>query len=308
MQQKLFISIEDLTNTKLPPNSSLHYSFLADNHAHVNMCQKPFEVIKNFIKNNGKQIIDTSTNAKELTISKTLKDKYPNIIKIANAIHPEYLHPNALTFFKDKIEPKLQEALTFTKQKETSKFIIDYAIKLFEQNKNNINAIGEIGLDIYKLPQEFIKPTINLQTELLNAYLELASKYNKPIVLHIRGNTNQDHTLYLQALKIIKNYHSQHSLPAVYFHSFTATWQQAKPIIDAGYYIGINGIATYSSAKHLIEVIKNAPASQLLPETDSPFLIPNKAKTKFFINKNQNEPLGVKWVIEKILSIKNQQF
>ena len=299
---KQFFTMQDILNTIAEQQNS---GILADNHAHVNLHPQPFEVIKNFYKHNGRFIIDVSTNAKELQISQKIYNQaqtsMPELkMHIANAIHPEYLHKLGIDFYKERISTELAYAISKTLETLNSQYIIDYATTLLEQNLNSISIIGEFGLDIYRLRQEDILQALRLQQDLFLAYLQLASKHNLPIMLHIRGHKNEDHSLYLQALKLIKQFENQHSLPAVYFHSFTGTWEVAKPIVDAGYFIGINGIATYSSAKYLVEVIKNTPAKQILPETDAPFLIPNRAKTKMFIDKKLNEPLGVQYIIEMI--------
>lgn len=303
---RIFYSLQDL----------ITQTFLADNHAHVNMHPKPCEALFNFSKYSGLQVIDVSTNAQELLKSLELhkckqENARPNnplqnlmppkllTILHAHAIHPEYLHPNALQEYKKRIEPELFNAIQKTLDTNSSNTIVDYATKILKNNKQQIHVIGEFGLDTYHLPQEHIKQTLNLQKDLFLAYLHLAEQLNKPIMLHIRGQKVGDHNLYLQVYKLIHNFLQKHSLPAVYFHSITAPWEYIKPIVDQGWYIGLNGIATYKSANYLLEVAKNTPADQILPETDTPFLIPNRAKTKLFVDRHQNEPLGVKWVVEK---------
>lgn len=309
---QIFYSLQDL----------LEYNVLADNHAHVNMHPKPCEALFNFAKNNGVQVIDVSTNAQELLRSLELhkchnsKDQNlkirnadtkplerlslkPPTILHAHAIHPEYLHPNALQEYKKRIEPEFYNAIQKTLETKSSNTVIDYAQNLLINNQNNIQVIGEFGLDTFGVEQDKIKQTLNLQIDLFIAYLHLAEQLNKPIMLHIRGQKIGDHNLYLQAYRLIHKFLQTHSLPAIYFHSITAPWEYIKPIVDQGWYIGLNGIVTYKSASYLLEVAQNTPTNQILPETDAPFLIPNKAKTKLFVDKHKNEPLGVKWVVEK---------
>ena len=292
---------------------------LADNHAHVNMHPMPCKALFNFAKHNGIQVIDVSTNAQELLKSLELQRcinsptakrnegqaktlQLPTVLH-AHAIHPEYLHPNALQEYKKRIEPELYNAIQKTVETKSSNAVIDYAKNLLINNKHNIQVIGEFGLDTFGVEQDEIKQTLNLQIDLFNAYLHLAEQLNKPIMLHIRGQKIGDHSLYKVAFELIHDFLHTHTLPAVYFHSITAPWEYIKPIVDQGWYIGLNGIATYKSASYLLEVAKNTPASQILPETDAPFLIPNKAKTKLFVDKHTNEPLGVKWVVEMVKGV-----
>ena len=309
---QIFYSLQDL----------LKQNILADNHSHINMHPKPCKTLHNFAKHKGIQVIDVSTNAQELLKSLELhkcnnalpKDTYKNnsenqaqkpqlpTVLHAHAIHPEYLYPNSLQEYKKRIEPELFSALQHTLDTNSINAIIDYATKIFTNNKHKIQVIGEFGLDTFGVEQDKIKQTLNLQIDLFIAYLHLAEQLNKPIMLHIRGQKIGDHSLYKVAFELIYNFLHTHTLPAVYFHSITAPWEYIKPIVGQSWYIGLNGIVTYKSASYLLEVAKNTPASQILPETDAPFLIPNKAKTKLFVDKHINEPLGVKWVVERILS------
>ena len=57
------------------------------------------------------------------------------------------------------------------------------------------------------------------------------------------------------------------------FHSFSGTLEQAQLVIDLGFKIGVNGIITFKKSG-LDEVISKIDPSNLLLETDSPYLTP----------------------------------
>ncbi|MNV80016.1 putative deoxyribonuclease YcfH [compost metagenome] len=56
-------------------------------------------------------------------------------------------------------------------------------------------------------------------------------------------------------------------------HCFTGNLEQARKAIDLGFYLGIGGVVTYKKAG-LDEVLKDIPLTNLVLETDSPYLAP----------------------------------
>ena len=72
----------------------------------------------------------------------------------------------------------------------------------------------------------------------------------------------------------------------------------AKKCMDMGFYISVPGTVTFPKAKELKEVVKKVPLSNLLIETDCPFLTPVPYRGK------RNEPLFVRYVAEEVASLK----
>jgi len=101
-------------------------------------------------------------------------------------------------------------------------------------------------------------------------------------------------------------------------HGFVGTTEQLQEYLKMGFYIGFNGIifkkvielrssSVLRSARpiegiNFEENIKNTPLDRMLIETDCPYLIPPA------FPENRNNPLGVKFVAEKIAEIKNITF
>ena len=92
--------------------------------------------------------------------------------------------------------------------------------------------------------------------------LDIASKYNKPIVVHSRDAVQDTYN-------ILKMYHLRGSI-----HSFSGSVEMAREFIKLGYKIGVGGIITFKNAKNIKEVVKNIDLSYILLETDSPYLTP----------------------------------
>jgi TatD DNase family protein len=134
------------------------------------------------------------------------------------------------------------------------------ALKKFEKlvSDNKIVAIGECGLDYYynHSPKE-------AQIEVLRFQIELAIKKGLPLIFHVREAFDDFWDVF-------------NDYPAIkgVLHSFTDRKVNLELALSSNMYIGVNGIATFSKNEHLAEVYKQIPISQLLLETDAPFLTP----------------------------------
>lgn len=71
--------------------------------------------------------------------------------------------------------------------------------------------------------------------------------------------------------------------PAI-LHCFTGAIQEAEEVLKRGWYLSLSGIVTFKKSLALQEVAKQVPLSQLLIETDAPYLAPQSRRGK------QNEP------------------
>lgn len=116
-------------------------------------------------------------------------------------------------------------------------------------------AIGEIGLDLYMQDAQFDK-----QTRLLDAQLQLAKRYDLPVILHSR-RTHDQLALHLR----------RHNLPRRgVVHGFAGSLQQAERFIQLGYAIGVGGTLTYERASKTRNTLATLPLTSLLLETDAP--------------------------------------
>ncbi|UJF19715.1 TatD family hydrolase [Vibrio sp. SS-MA-C1-2] len=116
-------------------------------------------------------------------------------------------------------------------------------------------AIGESGLD-FSLPQE----THDQQVEWLIYQIEIANRYQLPLICHSRKSHHQ----LIQLLR-------RHPVTrGGVIHGFSGSLQQAEQFIELGFYIGVGGTITYPRAKKTISTIKNLPLTALLLESDAP--------------------------------------
>ena len=150
-----------------------------------------------------------------------------------------------------------------------------------ENIKNNkIVAIGEIGLDYY-----WVKDNKDKQKELFEYQLKLAEKYNIPVIVHSREAT-QD------TIDILKKYNVKGII-----HSFSGSYEVAQIYIKMGFLLGINGVVTFKNC-NLKDVIERIDVSNIVLETDSPYLtpVPNRGK--------RNDPTKVMDIAKFIADIK----
>ncbi|MDB5164281.1 MAG: sec-independent protein translocase protein [Candidatus Saccharibacteria bacterium] len=119
-------------------------------------------------------------------------------------------------------------------------------------------AIGECGLDYYY----HHSPKAD-QEKILRWQLELATTYKLPCVFHVRDAFDD-------FWKIVDNY------PGItgVIHSFTADKKVLLQTLQRGYYVGLNGIMTFTRTEAQLEAAKAVPLDKLLLETDAPFLTP----------------------------------
>ena len=162
--------------------------------------------------------------------------------------------------------------------------ISDNSFKFIEENLNNkkIVAIGEIGLDYY-----WVKDNKEKQKKLLRKQMEIAEKYNMPVVIHSRDAIEDTYD-------ILKDYKVKGTI-----HCFSSSYEMALKFIKLGYKIGIGGVVTFKNSKKLQDIVERLELKDILLETDSPYLSPEP------LRGTKNVPYNTYYVAKKIAEIKN---
>ena len=227
---------------------------MIDSHAHI--LSEYYEDISSFIEELKDKDIERVVNcADSIQTSKEVLElyrKYDGYLVPAIGIHPE----NA-----DLKENK-----------------VEYLEEILKNNK--VVAIGEIGLDY-----NFNDENKDEQKELFNRQLDLAEKYNLPVIVHTRDSI-QD------CFDILK----KRKLKGV-IHCYNGSIEMAREFIKLGYKLGIGGVLTFKNAK-LYEVVEQLDMKDILLETDSPFLSPEPYRGR------KNKPSNVFYVAKKIAEVK----
>lgn len=156
-------------------------------------------------------------------------------------------------------------------------------------------GIGECGIDIFRLSPELDNETdravlLKLQETVFRKQIQLAVKYDKPIMIHARES-------YKKILEILDEEFITHGAKLRgNAHFFAGTVEEAQAFLDRGFTVSFTGVITF--AKQYEELVRYVPLEKMLSETDCPFVTPAPHRGK------RNEPVFVKEVVKKIAEIK----
>jgi TatD DNase family protein len=149
-----------------------------------------------------------------------------------------------------------------------------------------VRAIGETGLDYFRTPPELR----GVQQDSFKWHIELAKKTGKALVIHDRDSHEDVLSVLLEVGAPEKTV----------FHCFSGDVEMAKTCIERGYILSFAGTMTFKNAPALREAVKLVPHSQLLVETDSPFLAPTPHRGK------QNTPSQIPTIVRAIAAERNE--
>ena len=242
---------------------------LIDTHCHldnIKYIDDIDEVIENALNNGIKSFLIPGADFKDLPRAVSLAEKYDSIF-FAVGIHPYDCE--------------------------------NYDLKIFEKYISHPKciAIGECGLDYYRLPKdedEKLK-NIQLQKEVFISQINFAKKVKKPLIIHIRDASND-------SKKILIDYEAK-KVGGV-LHCFNAD-SNLLELVNHNFYFGIGGVVTFKNAKKLIEILPKIQLDKLVLETDAPYLTPHPFRG------TGNEPKYVDLIslkISEILKIEKNEF
>jgi TatD DNase family protein len=163
---------------------------------------------------------------------------------------------------------------------------IEGIIRSGQPAEDRLVAVGEIGLDYF-----YTHSPRQIQIEALEAQIELALKYNLPVIFHVR-EAFDDFWPLLDNFTGIRGE----------LHSFTDTQKNLEAGLKRGLYVGVNGISTFTKDETQKATFNTIPLERLLLETDAPFLTPAPLRGKV------NEPAFVKNVAEYHARVRGLSF
>jgi len=184
-----------------------------------------------------------------------LRDAHPKNIFLMMGLHPTHVKEN----YADELR-HVEEMLS----------------------EHKFYAVGEIGIDLY-----WDKTFIEKQQEAFRYQIQLAKKYELPIVIHCRDAFDE----IFEVLESEKG----DDLFGI-FHCFTGTFDQAHKAISYNLKLGIGGVVTFKNGK-IDTFLKGIPLKDIVLETDSPYLAPVPYRGK------RNESAYLTTVLEKLSDI-----
>ncbi len=231
---------------------------LTDTHTHLYseafdddraaMMQRAFE---NNVKRMFVPAIDSTYTAAMLR----LKEEYPENVFLMMGLHP--------THVKEDYETELAHV---TEMLAARKFI----------------AVGEIGIDLY-----WDKTLLTQQEDAFRRQIQLAKKYQLPIVIHCRDAFDE-------VFAVLEEEKSD-ELYGI-FHCFTGSIEQAKKAISYNMKLGIGGVVTFKNGK-IDQFLNQIPIEHIVIETDAPYLSPTPYRGK------RNETSYLVQVVKRLAEI-----
>ncbi len=158
----------------------------------------------------------------------------------------------------------------------------DVPILRNEAKHAKCRAIGEIGLDYH-----YMRSPKDTQQRVFEAQLLLAKELNVPSVVHCRDAVEDVWTIvsHVKPQKLV-------------LHCCTEKWEDVERFVVAGYFLSFTGMVTYPKAEEIRKTVMRCSMSQLMIETDAPYLAPVPHRGK------RNEPAFVIEVAKTIADVK----
>lgn len=233
---------------------------LIDTHTHLYLDDFKADldaVILRAKQNNVQKFFLPAIDSKYTQAMYQLKTLYPNQMHLMMGLHP-------------------------TSVKENYKEELAHVEAQF--NTHAFCAVGEIGIDLY-----WDKSTLEIQKEAFAYQIQLAKKYNLPIVIHCREAFDEIFEV-LEA-------HKDQKLFGI-FHCFTGTKEQAQKAISYNMKLGIGGVVTFKNGK-IDTFLNQIPIKHIVLETDAPYLAPVPYRGK------RNESSYLSLICEKVAAVYN---
>lgn len=270
----------------------MNHPTLFDTHAHVHF---------NAYKEDSTEIIRVALEGGTWMVTVgTQKDTSARGIVVANqyeigvwasvGLHPNHLFPVVID----------EDETPFTTREED--FDRAYYDKLCDDPK--VVAIGECGLDYYRIPEGLdIAIVKEKQERVFRAHLDLAHDRNLPVICHIRDAHDE-------TLAILTEYvHAGKLTRRGIIHCYTAEATHANAYTEIGFYVSFSGVITFEPRKNspeaqlqLWEAVKTVPLDKLLIETDAPYLTPLPYRGQ------RNQPSYVALIAHKVAALRGMTF
>ncbi len=157
----------------------------------------------------------------------------------------------------------------------------DRMIDLIRANRHRLWAIGEAGLDYWKIKGEKDRER---QRGIFSRFMDLSLELDLPLNVHSRSAGRHAIRLLLER-----------GVRRVQLHAFDGKASAALPGVEAGYFFSIPPSVMRSPQKQ--KLVRRLPLTSLLVETDSPVLGPDP--------KTRNEPANIRMAIRTIAELKS---
>lgn len=228
---------------------------LTDTHAHL--CSPDFdadrgEVLERARAAGVQAVVAVGETLEEAETNLALAEEFPDTVRPAAGLFPTHLD--------------LAQA--------------DALIEWIRRRRDRLVAIGEVGLDHWKVKDEEER---EVQREIFGRFVELALELDLPLNVHSRA-----------AGRATVEFLLERGARRVQMHAFDGKPGKAQPGMEAGYFFSVPPSVVRSRQKQ--KLVRFLPLECLLLETDSPVLGPDR--------ESRNEPANVRVSLTAIAEIK----
>lgn len=212
---------------------------LTDTHCHIHFLDyelEPEQVVKTAVKDGVVKLMCVGCTLTDSKLAVEMAKRHKNIWATIG------LHPH--------------EGAVYVNDHKALQEFRDLAVK------PEVVAIGETGLDYH-----YMHSSKEDQEKLLRFQLDIAVANNLPLVFHVRE-------AFTDFWNVIDEYKEDGVKLSGVVHSFSSNKKDLQDVIKRGFYVGLNGIMTFTKDGSQLEAAKTIPLNKLLLETDAPFLTP----------------------------------
>lgn len=236
---------------------------LIDTHCHLTLEQLAWEVdhvVERSVAAGVTGWITVGTDSRESQKAVELAERFENMYA-AVGVHPH--------------EAKDFTGETISELKELAK-------------SEKVVAVGEMGLDFhYNFSDQFD------QRRTFAAQLKLAMELHLPVIIHCREAFEDTMDILEQFIRL------EGRLRGVVFHCFSGTAEEARIILDRGFYISLTGVVTFKNAGEIRRAAEIVPTDRLMLETDCPYMSPEPMR-----KRKINEPALMIHTAQRLAELK----
>ena len=248
-------------------------AMIFDTHAHYDddwFDEDRDELLRGLSANAIDTVVNVGASMEGSRASVELSVKYP-FVYAAVGVHPDYA--------QQMTEADIKEL------KELSRH-------------DKVVAIGEIGLDYgheEDLTEAEREAKRSAQKYWFKRQLALACEVSLPVIIHSRGADGD-------TLSVMREWAEEVSKKPGFrggiIHCFSGSPEIAEEYRKLGFHIGVGGVLTFKNARRLPDVVAAVPLSQIVLETDCPYLAPVPHRGE------RNDSSLLRYVVAKIAEIK----
>lgn len=250
-----------------------------DTHAHLDasIYERDLDTVVKHAQDADVAIITIGNDYESSVRAVELAQRYPNVYASIG------VHPNRIPTAEGSDAVELLQIEKFAELARRPKVV----------------AIGETGLDFHDLDQEYRFSPDRRQAEMIRTaqkkvfgrFLQLAQETRLPLLLHCRNAHKEMLTMLETWDRATPGFDSRGII-----HAFSGTWNEARRYFNLEFLVSVTGIASHGAYR--TEVIRKAPLSRLVLESDCPHL------TSVPWNLRRSEPSYMPIIADAVASMR----